>query len=273
MKRIIINVDDLGLSEAVNGAVLALAQAKKISSASLMSLGKINKEVAVELHEYGIDLGLHLDFTSILFQKAYPYATFSQPTTLTKLIGAAWLRCLDKVWIRSAIEQQLDYFEKSIGRPPVFIDGHQHVHQFPQIREQLGAVIQERYSNNALAIRSTRPLSFNVKAQMIYALGGSALDNRCQKEKYVQNKVLAGVYDFQHFSKLPHYWAQWLTQLPVAGGVIMCHPALSGFEWQDDIRFAREAEYRWLMSPLFDTLLEKNHVQIVNWSSVIRFSP
>lgn len=270
IKKIIINVDDLGLSEAVNDAVVALAQAKKITASSLMSLGQIKPDQVDQLHQHKIDIGLHVDFTSVLFQKIHQANTFTRPNTLKKLIFSAWTNWLDTHWVREIIEEQLDNFEKIVGRIPVFIDGHQHVHQFPQIRDQLFSVLQKRYPNEVIAIRSTRAISGqDIKAQVIYRLGGGRLDKMCaEHQQNPQNKVLAGAYDFRFFARLPLYWERWLKQLPEEKGLVMCHPALMGEEWQDEILQARQAEYAWLMSAKFDYLLDKYQVHLVNWSSM-----
>lgn len=272
MKKVIINVDDLGLSEAVNQAVLALAEARKITAASLMSLGQIEPEQVKQLNHHKIDIGLHLDFTSVLFQSVHPNNAFSQPNTLKKLIFSAWTHSLAQDWVRETIEQQLDNFEKIIGQVPVFIDGHQHVHQFPQIREQLFSILQARYPHEVIAIRSTRALGRKqIKAQAIYRLGGEHLHKMCiTQKKNPQNSMLAGVYDFHSFAKLPLYWAYWLSQLPQEGGLVMCHPAVERQDWQDTILEARQAEYRWLMSTEFAHLLDQYQVQLVNWSPVRR---
>ncbi|MCP2821003.1 ChbG/HpnK family deacetylase, partial [Salmonella enterica subsp. enterica serovar Typhimurium] len=69
--------------------------------------------------------GLHLDFTefSPLRRGLWP------------LIGASLAHRLDASALRDEIATQCALFEDATGRAPDYVDGHQHVHQLPQIRE------------------------------------------------------------------------------------------------------------------------------------------
>ena len=53
MKKITLNVDDLGLAPAVNEAVCRLAEARRIQSTSLMSLGDLPREDLARLDASG----------------------------------------------------------------------------------------------------------------------------------------------------------------------------------------------------------------------------
>ena len=46
--------------------------------------------------------------------------------------------------LAAEIATQLKAFVTQFGQPPDFIDGHQHVHLFPQVREALLDVVKER---------------------------------------------------------------------------------------------------------------------------------
>ena len=63
MKKLTLNIDDLGLSPAVNEAVCHLAELRRIQSTSLMSLGELPHETLARLHASDCDIGLHLDLT------------------------------------------------------------------------------------------------------------------------------------------------------------------------------------------------------------------
>jgi predicted glycoside hydrolase/deacetylase ChbG (UPF0249 family) len=71
----------------------------------------------------GIDLGLHLTLTG---QRSLP-----------RLALAACLGRLDAGAVAIALRDQLDAFLAAFGRPPDFIDGHQHVHLLPVVRGQV----------------------------------------------------------------------------------------------------------------------------------------
>ncbi|MFX7329301.1 ChbG/HpnK family deacetylase, partial [Acinetobacter baumannii] len=65
---------------------------------------------------------------------------------------------LDASALRDEIATQCALFEDATGRAPDYVDGHQHVHQLPQIREALVEVLVARYTGRLprLRIRGAR---------------------------------------------------------------------------------------------------------------------
>lgn len=259
----IINVDDLGLSSAVNQAVLLLAEKNRIHATSFMSFGQISMSEVSALQRLNIDIGLHVDFTELV-KEMYNFGS------LKRLIQAAWLRRLPRKQVDLVIERQLDLFEEKIGCSPVFVDGHQHVHQFPVIRESLLDAVQKRYGQ-AVAMRSTRPRQTNIKAHIIYALGGRYFDVLCRRHHLVTNSGFSGVYDFSaDSSKLQRLWKNWLTKTQLASGLIMCHPAVPDKNWSDVIKPAREQEFDWMMSDSFGEMLDAFSIKKASWKDFNR---
>lgn len=250
IKNIIINADDLGLSDAVNQAIIQLALEKRINSTSFMSLGNINREAVDILTDSSVNIGLHLDFTE--FSKAHLGKHFN----LRNLIVMAWSRKLAPETIKQMISYQLDLFEEKMGCEPDFVDGHQHVHQFPIIRELLLEIMTTRYHHDFM-IRSTKPQQDGMKSKVIHYLGGKSLDKKCQAAQIKQNKGFSGVYNFKvNDINLPMLWENWLRSAS-EGTLIMCHPAQKDALWKDEIKHSRELEYDWLMSDEFQELAEK----------------
>ena len=265
MKKITLNIDDLGLSPAVNEAVCRLAEARRIQSTSLMSLGDLPREDLARLDASGCAIGLHFDLTG-LAARAYPAVGGS----LKRIIARAWLRRFDSAALRDLIRRQFDRFEEMTGRAPAFIDGHQHVHQFPQIREALLAEAAMRYRERP-ALRSTRPIIRDGKARLIYALGGRHLDRH--SDGWRKNRYFGGVYDFHADAvALRRHWQRWLATAP-DGTLIMCHPAVPRTDWQDDIKAAREAEWRFLLSDDFAALWQAHGCQAQSWAELTNSPP
>lgn len=251
MKRITLNIDDLGLSP-VNQAVCRLAEMGRIHSTSLMSLGRIEAGEVRHLQCHGIDIGLHFDCTGLAGEG-----------TLKHIILRSWLRRWPPEKLQALIARQLDAFEDQIGAPPVFVDGHQHVHQFPQIREALLAELIRRYGFQ-VAVRSTRPLIRDGKSHLIYALGGRSFDR--QSHDFVRNRCFGGVYAFRDTREaLRRRWRQWLSAAPAEGTLLMCHPAVPA-AWQDEIKAAREAEWAWLSSSEFAELWQEAGCSGQQWA-------
>lgn len=288
-RAVIINVDDLGLSGAVNDAVVHLAECGRISASSYMVGGNITDSDIDILKKLNIDVGLHFDLTGI-------FASVLSGS-LKSIILASYLRQLNPLQVTDIIKQQLDGFEDRFGHAPVFIDGHQHIHQFPVIRYCLANELNRRYCDNNsqtnISARITTPLISDFKSWVIYILGGYAWRKLCEHHHIATNNHFGGVYDFDaNNQELATLWKNWLSKAPRTTGLsslptaiesrsestnisttlIMCHPAVPDSSWQDEIKVARETEYNWLMSHEFEKLIQRENVKLVNWSDTIAMS-
>jgi len=257
--RLAVCVDDLGADTGVLGAVLALADAGRISAASCMVGGPAWRETAAALRAggaRGIDLGLHLDFTG------FPLPP-EQAAPLRTVVLRAYLNRLDLQRVRAQIRAQFDAFEDTLGRPVDHVDGHQHVHQLPGIREALLEELARRPGPRPW-LRSTRHapgLAF--KPRLLQALGQTPLAQRARAAGYVQNRRLLGVYDFG--GDALRYRARLRQWLAVAqdGDLLMCHPSAGAGDAADAIRAARQHEYAVLAGADFDALLAEAGCSIV----------
>ncbi len=269
-RPIIINVDDLGLSTAVNDAVIHLAELGRIGASSYMVGGAITDSDINQLKKLNVDIGLHLDLTGIF------------PSTLRgslkSIIIASYLRRFNPMQVTDVIKQQLDGFEDRFGHAPLFVDGHQHIHQFPVIRQCLIKELCNRYSaeitQGTLSARVTTPLVNDIKSWIIYILGGYAWRRSCEHNHIKINDKFGGVYGFDSDSQqLANLWEQWLQSAPrntacSSPTLIMCHPAVPSNNWQDEIKVARELEYEWLISGGFEDLLHKHDVKLLRCSDM-----
>ena len=253
-KAVTLNIDDLGLAPAVNHAVLQLAGQGRIQAASLMSLGQLSAEEAAALTALKVDVGLHFDLTGLAAQGS-----------LKQVMSRSWRRAWPLGLLQGEVARQLDAFEDKMGRAPVFVDGHQHVHQFPQVREILLAAVLQRYGNRVYW-RHTRPLRADAKSLLIYALGGWTTRRLLHSQGVVYNRVFGGVYDFGgDAAALAQRWQRWLAAAPAAGTVLMCHPAAGGAAWQDEILSARVREWQWLASDAFAEMWQQQGCVAQQW--------
>jgi len=140
-KSIVICADDFGMNPGVNEAVLRLAGLGRLSATSCMSGAPHFRADAAALAASGLQTGLHLNFTEALGDARGLYLP------LSRLIALAYLRRLDQAVLRAQVARQLDDFEDAMGRAPDFVDGHQHVHQLPQLRSVLLAELERRYAS------------------------------------------------------------------------------------------------------------------------------
>lgn len=286
-------VDDFGLHAGVNAAVLDLLALGRISAVSCLVDGatwsqdaSALKTAAYAIGAHGerqADVGLHLNLTECLDPVAQA-ACPSRP--LGALIQAAYLRRLDPACLRREVSRQWDRFVEMWGAEPDFIDGHQHVHQLPQVREALAAVLADKLTAGARPwVRRCRAPGWRacleprfwgdaVKAEVIGALGSAALSRRMQRLGVPTSAHLLGVYPFDaDESAYLQRWRGWLNQSAPRGDVIMCHPAKPGVSVDgvpDVIGPSREMEYRVLTGAAWGALLVSASVRVAPLSGTLR---
>ena len=161
------------------------------------------------------------------------------------------------------IELQWNAFADALGRPPDFIDGHQHVHQFPIVRDALFSVIKRKswglQAKNWL--RNCQAANYRgTKASIISILGAQSFQQKALQLGVSVNSDFSGVYNFNPNINLKKLWASWLVNLNGETPLIMCHVAVEdNFNAVsnniDPIYKARVNEYKWLMSSDFKALL------------------
>jgi predicted glycoside hydrolase/deacetylase ChbG (UPF0249 family) len=266
--RIAVCADDFGLHEGIDQAVLQLLAAGRLSAVSCMVHGPTWLSHAAALRQAPADIGLHLNFTE-------PLPGAGPVFPLGGLVARACLRRLDRQAVAASIEQQLDAFEQALGRPPDFVDGHQHVHQLPGIREALLAALQRRHAHKPWLRCTARPAdghgglesSDRRKAAVIAALGAAGLARAAHRAGFAMNRALLGVYGFEggaaaYRARLAHWLGEART-----GDLLVCHPS-AGMLSGDPIAPARAWEFEVLRSPGFERRLREQHVLVARLSAV-----
>ncbi len=249
-RRIQICADDYGFDRAISLGILDCIDAGVVTATSCMVLSPAWPHWAPALKERvaEADLGLHLDLNEFAH-----YASRSLEGWLMAAYRGAVPCALASPWI----ESQLDAFERRIGRAPDYVDGHQHLHQIPGVREALLQVLTRRYGH-ACALRITCSRRWRgAKAALIGRLGGRALAAGARAEGLRVNRDFAGVYDFQPGVDYRQLLEDWLRFLP-DGGLMMCHPGRAGSTETraDGIRAARVNEHAVLAGGLALGLLQ-----------------
>ena len=251
MKRIQICADDYAFDAGVSRAIIECIDTGRISATSCMVLAPGWPAAAAALRErIGIaDIGLHLDVNE--------FADYSMGRSLKGWIAAAYLGQLDQAQANRWVAEQLDAFEAAMQRAPDYLDGHQHVHQLPVLRDAVLGEMSRRYGS-ACALRSTRSQHWRgAKAALIAGLGGAALRRAAGRQQLRMNADFAGVYDFDPSAVMVQLVAGWLRSLP-DGGLLMAHPGAGhAVDRPDGIRAARLQERAfWLGSEAGELLAE-----------------
>ena len=152
------------------------------------------------------------------------------------------------------LEQQIDCFESEYGKPPDFLDGHQHIHQMPFIRDVVLELWKHRLEGQAW-IRCCWESPFRLigRPSGIKALAIGAVGWRFRRELTARrvpfNRSFRGIYDFSNGVSFQQLFQSFIQRV-TSSTLVMCHPGLVDdvLEASDSLTWQREVEYQFLAS-------------------------
>lgn len=157
--NIVLCADDFGLAPGVSQGIVELIRAGRLSATGCMSVCA-NWPVAVGALRAAVthrptDIGLHLTLTDHRAASGQaPAGVQDRLPPLARLMRTCLARRVGATTFRAEIHAQLDAFEAHWGGPPDFVDGHQHVHLLPGIREALVDSLRARYPAGQVWVRN-----------------------------------------------------------------------------------------------------------------------
>jgi chitin disaccharide deacetylase len=269
-RHIILCADDYGISPAVSGAIRDLVARRRINATSVMVIAPTFSHVeAVTLSEAAgndASIGLHLTLTAPFVPLADGFTPLHDGTfpPLASMARRALTRSLQPALLDAEIAAQVAAFRTAFGRPPDYIDGHQHIHVFPQISEALIRVTKHAAPNAWLRQcgRAARN-GFDPKALILDALSGRF--RRLAAEHGLRtNPAFAGTYAFRPGADYAKLFPKFLDGLP-DGSVVMCHPGKVDAELVrlDPLTDLREREYAFFLGEDFPKLLVDHGLALV----------
>jgi len=258
---VILCADDFGISAGVNRAIVDLAAQGRLSAVSCMSAGQAWAEGAKALKplQGKIDVGLHITLTYLTpLTKEFGERHPPEKTVILK----SWLRCLNKDLVEKEIRAQFVKFIDVWGAPPDFIDGHQHMHILPVIRDILLRLRAEYAPHSWMRnVVDFTALKEDKKYGILAVLGWRWLQ-LLKKHKIPHNKRLRGAYDYTKPVDYAALMAHWCAlSEPV---LIYCHPGFpdAGLAKFDAVLEPRRKEYDFFNGSLFHAWLEKQEVKL-----------
>ena len=273
-RRIWLCADDYGLSPGVNRAIRDLIGRGRLNATSVMVVGPaIGRDEVAALGAVAADsprcgIGLHATLTAPF----RPLTMHFQPLdggmflSFPKLLRAGLSRRLDPEIIHAELMAQLASFIELFGRPPDFVDGHQHAQLFPVVRDAFLAAVKQA-APNAWVRQSGRDLPLTRRLGTPKALFLDFLSaqfrRRAQRARIAFNPGFAGAYDFARQVDFGALMRQFLDGIP-QDGLIMCHPGLvdETLLSLDPLTVQREREYAFLGGEPFTALLAANKVTL-----------
>ena len=276
LKPIWLCADDYGISPAVSKGIRDLVQLGRLNATSVMVLAKAFGRAeadalqALNAGERRVAIGLHVTLTG-LFE---PMSADYRPTrrgvflSLAEMMVRGQLRLLDPNWLAAEIATQLRAFVARFGRTPDFVDGHQHSHLFPQVREALLDVVRENapqaWVRQCGQVASLRPDMWDYKTRILNGLSRKFRE-LAEARGVRTNPAFAGAYDFASATEadFARLFPAFLQDLPPQS-VVMCHPGFVDAELErlDPLTTQREREFAYLAGDGFPGVLRAHGVAL-----------
>jgi predicted glycoside hydrolase/deacetylase ChbG (UPF0249 family) len=154
--RIIVNADDLGLSDAVNVAIFQGMQRGTITSATMLANGAAVESAARQLHLYpNCSFGVHLNLTEFCPVCPGSHADLASILDKNGCFNGNSIREVEvtRPMVKAIFREWCSQIDKltSLGVQPSHLDGHHHVHTIPRLLPVLAA-LNRRYKINRVRI-------------------------------------------------------------------------------------------------------------------------
>jgi predicted glycoside hydrolase/deacetylase ChbG (UPF0249 family) len=272
-RRIWLCADDYGIAPGVNAAIRDLIAQGRLNATSVMTVAPaFNADEVSALKEAAADrtrvaIGLHLTLTapfkpSVNGFRPLREGSFAPVMTTLK---DAMLRRFDSAALRAEVQAQIAGFTHAFAGPPAFVDGHQHVHLFPQIREVVLETVQEAAPEawvRQCGWPGRRPSLRDPKGLLI---GWFSRDLRreAQARELQVNPAFAGTYTYSDTADFAALFPGFVQGMP-ENGLVMCHPGKvdDTLRRLDPLTDTREREYAYLSGAAFPRALAEAGVTL-----------
>lgn len=275
MKAVVLCADDFGISEGVSRGILDLCAQGRLSATSAMTSCPAWPRCAPALRGFDgrVGVGLHLTLTAGAPLGPMPrFAPGGVLPPLGDLLPQALKGGLALDEIGAEIERQIDAFEGAFGRSPDFVDGHQHVHALPGVREALLAALTRRGYAGALWLRDPSDRLSAIlrrgvavsKAVTVRALA-TGFRRAARRAGFFTNEGFSGFSPFEPPAVAATFERAFRHLGPRP--VVMCHPGYPDEELRrlDPVVEARRTELEFLASCDFAEFLAKEDISLVSW--------
>lgn len=240
------------MTGGVSRGIEELATAGCLSATSAMTTSRHWPAHAPRIARFrsGLAIGLHFNLT--LGAPLGPMPRMA-PDGCLPLVGALVRRALlgdvDATEIEAETDRQLDAFEHALGHPPDFLDGHQHVHALPRVRDGVLAALRRRYQGRPFLIRDPADgwqaivhRGVAIPKAIVLSSLASGFAASARAAGFVTNDGFAGVSAFEPETAEREFqnFAQAGSRMPL----VMCHPGHADAELTslDPLTTRRERE-------------------------------
>lgn len=275
-RRVVLCADDFGMTEGVSRGILELAAQGRLSATGAMTSFPWWPRLAPDLLPLRgkLGIGLHLNLTTGAPLGPMPtIAPAGRFPTFRDLLARALAGRLSRSEIMAEFIRQLHAFEDVAGQAPDFVDGHQHVHVLPTIRQALFAALHERGytvqpwlrdpSDRIPAILGRRVAADKALVVRALSLGFRRM---AATRGFKTNDGFSGFSSFDRNVRADLVIGQAFTALGPRP-VVMCHPGYVDDELRtlDPVVETRADELAFLASNRFAGLLADAKIILSPW--------
>lgn len=229
-RRVTLIADDYGLGEGHDGVMRELLRARAIDGVSVMVSDAFTRDRARKLSAALMrgrqQAGLHFNLT-------HPMPGIPAMGGIGTLVLRSAFGRFDVDTALAAFADQFARFTAAFGRPPDFIDGHQHVHALPALAPALlDAIATTMPAGHAWWVRSSAPAARFSRLMTLRRAGlkawpimrhGRGLRALAAERGIVTNADFGGINRLDR----PDFAARGLRAAIdrcAAGALVMCHP-------------------------------------------------
>lgn len=268
LRPVALCADDYAFTPAVSAGIREALLAGRLTATSVMTSrpGWPQESAALRAVLGAAEAGLHLTLTVGAPLGAMPgFAPDGVFPALGALVRQAVAGRLPHAEIAAEIGRQLDAFADAFGAPPAFVDGHQHVHALPGVREALFEALAARGRERRPwlrdpADRASRILRRGVETRKAFTVAALArgFGAAARRRGFALN---AGFSGFSAFNPSRDFGADMARYLVAPGPahLVMCHPGRVDAELAalDPVVATRPLELDFLLSPDFPARLAR----------------
>lgn len=230
--RIVLCADDYAMTEGVSRSIDRLAADGRLSAVSVMVTGRhwpaLGERARAMRSRCAV--GLHLDLTLGAPLGPMPrLAPAGRLPAIGELTARALRGDIDRDEVAAEVRRQLAAFSDAIGHPPDHVDGHQHAHALPVVRDAVLATLAGMTTTPKPLVRdpADRPAAIlrrrtAVAKALALAWLSRGFGAAARRAGFPTNDSFAGVSSFA-----PGAAAAELRRAAHSGGrlhMVMCHP-------------------------------------------------
>ncbi|AMJ59043.1 ChbG/HpnK family deacetylase [Bosea sp. PAMC 26642] len=225
--------DDFAMTDGISRSILELLERGKLSATGAMTNRPHWARLSCELAVFApkAELGVHLNLTCAAPLGAMPtVAPGGALPALGELARMALQSGAARAEIAAEIARQCSAFEDALGRPPDFVDGHQHVHVLPGIRHAVIAAVAGRYAPGSVYLRDPGDSPSAIRARGVavakaLVIAGLAVGfgRSASRVGIPVNRGFSGVSPFDPKRDFGADLHSFLVR-PGQAHLVMCHP-------------------------------------------------